>query len=144
MQQVHAYKDGNKWVIVIEDSEKDIDDIVKGLLSQLMAGPAVKSEPMENRDISRIAPPRFIDKAKTDKETVPVEKRNPQGSVQCAQDTSIKQVNYYFEKAVTMLRTHANNKALLEKIKGMYGVSNVEELIATRSKEEIISLFVKC
>jgi len=144
MQQVHAYKDGNKWVIVIEDSEKDIDDVVKGLLSQLMAGSTTRPEQTENHGASRITPPKFIEKAKTDKETVPEVKRNPQGNDQCAQDTREKQVNYYFEKAVSMLRTHANNKSLLEKIRGLYGVSNVEELIATRSKEEIISLFVKC
>lgn len=159
MEQVRAYKDGNRWIIAIEDTEKDIDDVVRGILAQLMTSnvstvqhlappqemcaPKIEEDRLEEVTADKLTAPSFV--AKAMKEDAQTEEKNdikdePEHDEDKADCPSSNGSDPY-SKAVTMLRSHKNSKALIEKLKRRYGTGDVEDVIAKRPKAEIISLF---
>ena len=137
MQQINCYRDGNRWVITVEDTEKDISDVISGIMSQFItrtsAMPAVSFE--TNRESA--------DTSKTDTEPVSEDgAAEGEEAVVCdPEDMAAASPDDPYAKAVKMLRDHRNSKVLLDKLNRLFDTTDVDEVIKTRSKEEILSLF---
>lgn len=155
MQQVRAYKDGDqRWVIVIEGTDANLDDFVGNLVTGLaqgtikpvehlekpaqMVAPEVDYAALEELKVVRPTPPKFVRDLQKEEEQVPSEdsKENEDPVTQPIEDPGMDLVS----DGTEILRSNLGDRKLKELSFRMFHTADVGLVLRMKSRAEIKKL----
>lgn len=141
MQKIEAYKDGSRWVIVVEDSDASMDDVIKSLLNGFKASEVKETaeEGAGEATCKAVETPAFVRKL----ESVAEPTKPPVSAPETASDKEEEVDEEAYNRTCETLRKHAKNEMLKNRLQKRYGTTDIEQIIATRPKSEILTL-IRC